>query len=80
MAYGNTPIVNNARRFPQEIAKCLRDFPHRLRDEPTEAVADVAKVLVRAGHRADLLAISEGVGLDEARRAIIRSACGTNVH
>ena len=77
----NAPIVNNARRFPKAIAEGLRAFPQRLRDEPTDIVGDVAKVLVRAGQRAELLAILDGPGLDAARSAIIRSVCGcVHVH
>ena len=81
MAHGNAPIVENARRFPQAIAKGLRAFPYRLRDMPTDIVGEVAKILVRAGQRAELLALLDGPGLDEARSAIIRSACGrVHVH
>jgi hypothetical protein len=76
----HAPIVENARRFPKAIAEGLRAYPHRLRDEPTDTVGDVCEVLVAAGHRAELMAICEGPGLDEARCAIIRSACGTHVH
>lgn len=79
MANGIAPIVSNAVRHPRQIAESLKAHPYRLGDETTETVKELAKALVRAGHREELLAISDANGIDEARRAVIRSAC-TRVH
>ncbi len=78
----NAPIIRNAVRHPRQTAEYVKAHPHQLRDETTETVAVLAKELVRAGHREQLLSVcdAEGSGLDKARLSIIRSACGRHVH
>ncbi len=80
MATKDIPLVNNAARHPAVIVRMLKQHPHTLRDETEQCVRETTKALVRAGHRADLVDICRGAGLDEARRAIINSVCDNYRH
>jgi len=80
MATGITPIIENVKRFPHQIAKAIQMRPSMLDDESTETVEEVVQVLVKSGHRAELLAVCEESGLDLARRAIIRAMCSPVLH
>lgn len=80
MATGTSPLVCNAARWPQQIASTISTRPSMLNDETPVTVRQVATLLIRAGRRAELLALCEKVGLDLARKTIIRSACSTVLH
>lgn len=73
MATGNTPIVDNAARFPQQIASAISQRPSMLSEETLPVVREVAKALARKGYSAEMLKASEGLDID--RKAIVRAAC-----
>lgn len=75
MASRESPILSNASRFPRDLARAIQARPTMLCDETTEVVRQVARTLVRSGHRAELAAVCEESGLDTARRAVLRAAC-----
>ena len=72
---GNPPIINNASRFPRDMARAIKARPTLLRDETPEVLNEVARALARAGFGAELLDACAEAGLDNARRAAIRAAC-----
>lgn len=80
MATGTSPLVGNAARWPQQIAATISTRPSMLNDETPFTVKQVATLLIRAGRRAELLALCEKAGLDLARKTIIRSTCSTVLH
>jgi hypothetical protein len=75
MALHNSPIVVNVANFPADMATKLKARPTMLCDETPDVVKEVAKTLVRKGHRADVLELSEGAGLNAQVRAALRAAC-----
>ena len=80
MATGKSPIIDNAGRYPHQIAKAILARPTILSDESADTVEEVVQALVQSGYRAELLAVCEESGLDMARRAIIRHACSPDLH
>lgn len=71
----NSPLVDNAAKFPRVIASALMARPTMLRDETPEVVKEVAKTLVRKGLSADVLELSESAGINAEVRATLRAAC-----
>jgi hypothetical protein len=78
MAFGNTPLLDNASRHPHMVANAIQARPTMLQDETPELVGEVARTLVRRGQRAQLIAACDGAGLDVTRREIVRAACRFN--
>lgn len=76
MATTGTPaIIENASRFPRDVARAIQARPTMLRDETQDVVAVVAGTLAMSGYKSELLNACDEVGLDTARQAIIRAAC-----
>lgn len=75
----NSPIVDNAAKFPRIIANAIKARPTMLCDETTQVVEEIAKALVRKGLRADVLELSEASGLTPGVRAAMRAACFKHV-
>lgn len=68
----NSPLIGNAAQHPVQTLTSLESCPARLRDESTQTLVKVCKILAREGLRARVLELCES--LDAGRKAIVRRA------
>lgn len=68
----NTSLIGNAARHPVQTLTLMELCPARLRDESTDTLVKVCKILAREGLRARVLSLCES--LDAGRKAVVMRA------
>lgn len=74
----NSPLIDNAARFPVLVMQNLEKQPSMLRDESNFVLIKVCKILAREGLRIRVLALCEN--LDSGRKALVRQAIQPHQH
>lgn len=68
----NSPLIDNAARSPRQVLTSLERCPARLRDESTDTLVKVCKILAREGLRAQVISLCDT--LDSGRKAVVLRA------